>query len=88
MTNKITEQEEWIDELRMEIKHKNLTIARMSQTPLITDDMIAEALDNKVDPDEYDTLRVIFNSWGGNPIDNTDAISSFKYILKRIRGCE
>lgn len=88
MTNKITEQEEWIYELRCEIKRKNLMIANMYQTPLVTDDMIAEALDDKIQPDDHASIEVIFNSWGGKTNMRSDAVEQFIKILETIKGYE
>jgi hypothetical protein len=78
--------EDSIYELRVKVKQLHASIGRMFQTELITDDMIAEALDEETDITGYDSLKVIYNSWGGDPVDNTDAMSTFMFILNKIRS--
>lgn len=73
-----------VQELRIEIVQINETIGRMFEKGNITADMIAEALNEKTDPDDYETLKVIYNSWSVKPISN--AIDEFSLILKTIRS--
>lgn len=73
-------------ELRLEIKALNAQIGKMFEKGLITNDMIAEALDEKVDPDDHYGLEVIFNSWGGKSNRNSDAVEQFELILTTIRS--
>lgn len=79
----------YIQELRMEIKRHNETLGRIFAKGLITSDMIAEALDKDAHENQFsrDTLKVIYNSWGGNAhYANLEAMSQFTDILKTIRS--
>ena len=80
------DKEETIYGLRLELKRSNMIIARMMQTALITDDMIAEALDDKIDTDDHASLEVIYHSWGGKSNMASDAIEQFIEILAIIKG--
>lgn len=90
----IDEQEQMVYDLRVEIKRLNASIGRMFEKGLISHDMIAEALDDKIDPDDIDSLRVIFSSWKENNdnivIDDNMtvdlAVAHFVLILKTIRS--
>lgn len=75
-----------VQELRFEIVQINETIGRMFEKGNITADMIAEALNEKVDPDDLEWLTVIFNSWQENPQSKYKAIPQFSLILKTIRS--
>lgn len=78
--------EQQIYELKKQVKDINYTIARIFETETITADMIAQALDDNTDPQNYQDLKTIYCSWGGNPRDNTDAVARFTKILNVIRS--
>lgn len=73
-------------DLRVEVKRLHKAIGRMFESGLITDDMIGEALDDKVDIDDHYSLEVVFNSWGGNTNRNSDAVEQFISILEKIKS--
>jgi len=75
-----------VQELRIEIVQINETIGRMFEKGNITADMIVEALNEKVDPDDHEWLKVIFNSWQENPQSKYEVIPQFSLILKTIRS--
>ena len=75
-----------VQELRIEIVQINETIGRMFEKGNITADMIAEALNEKVDPDDLEWLTVLFKSWPENPQSKYKAIPQFSLILKTIRS--
>ncbi len=75
-----------VQELRIEIVQINETIGRMFENRYITADMIAEALNEKEDPDDLLSLRLIYNSWEGDHQHINYAIKQFSTILKKIRS--
>jgi len=75
-----------MQELRIEIVEINEMIGRMFENRYITADMIAEALNEKEDPDDLTALRVIYHSWDGSKEQTNIAIKQFSTILKTIRS--
>lgn len=76
--------DDWTYDLQTEIKQLQEAISRMFENAYISADMIAEALFNKVNPDDAESLKTIYNSWHGKPYE--PAIAQFQHILKRIRS--
>jgi hypothetical protein len=81
-----TDDHQLIYELQTKINHLRLAIGRMFESGLITDDMIAEALDNNTATDDTDSLGVIFCSWGGDKIYKEKAQEQFALTLATIKS--
>jgi hypothetical protein len=73
-------------DLRVEIMRLNAALGRMFEKGLITDDMIAEALNDKIKPEDKESLSVIFCSWSGDKTLREKATEQFKLILQTINS--
>ena len=81
----LSDSHQLIYDLRVQINQLHLTIGRMYENERITADMIAEALDQEIEPDDSYSLEVIYNSWGGKENRSAEADEQFFEILNKIK---